>query len=70
MSTSIPKHPARDDAAKALTATQGNGVKALPKSAPARGRRARANAEDVRPLNPVRSIAGLRSRIFSCRWRR
>src|SRR6516162_7180239 len=38
---------------------QGNGMKPPPKSAPARGRRTRANAEDGHSLKPVRSIAGL-----------
>jgi hypothetical protein len=52
-------HRAVDDAAKAPKATQGNGVKPPPKSAPARQRRARANAEDGHSLEPVRSISGL-----------
>jgi hypothetical protein len=42
-----------------LRATQGNGVKPPPKSAPARGRKARANAAEVHSLKPVRSISGL-----------
>jgi hypothetical protein len=51
------RHPERPT--EKLTATQGNGVKAPPKSASARGRRARGNAEEVHSLKPVRSIAGL-----------
>jgi len=51
------RHPEKPT--EKLTATQGNGVKPPPKSAPARGRRARANAEDAHSLKPVRSIAGL-----------
>ena len=41
--------------------THGNGVKPSPEPAktPARGRRARANAEDVHSLKPIRSISGL-----------
>jgi hypothetical protein len=39
--------------------THGNGVKPPPKSAPARGRSARAKPEDGHSLKPVRSIAGL-----------
>jgi hypothetical protein len=40
-------HPEKSTITEKLPAAQGNGVKPPPKSAPARGRRAKANAVDV-----------------------
>ena len=54
----VSDSPEKPTITEKLTATQGNGVKPPPKSAPARGR-ARANAQDLHSLKPVRSIAGL-----------